>query len=278
MGDERERVDRLAVDEDVELDELRGAVADLLVVHRGVAGGAALELVEEVDDELGQRHLERHEDARRVEVFHVEERAASTGRELHERPDVRRRRDDREPDPRLLDDLDVARVRQLRRVVDRDLGAVEQPDPVLDRRRRGDEVEVELALETLLDDLHVEQAEEPAAEPEPEGDRALRLVGDARVVEVELLERVAQQRVVLAGQRVEAGEDEALGGLVAGQRLARRVGRGRDRVADLGVPDALEPGRDVADLTGHELRHRHELRPEEPELEELARRAARPSA
>ena len=80
-----------------------------------------------------------------------------------------------------------------------DLAApLRQTDVVLDRRRRGDEVEVELALEPLLDDLHVEQAEEPAAEPEPERDRALRLVGEARVVEVELLERVAQQRVVLA--------------------------------------------------------------------------------
>ena len=96
---------------------------------------------------------------------------------------------------------------------------------VLDRRRRGDEVEVELALEPLLDDLHVEQAEEPAAEPEPERHRALRLVREARVVEVQLLERLAQQRVVLAADRVDAREHEALGRLVAGQRLARRAGR-----------------------------------------------------
>ena len=96
---------------------------------------------------------------------------------------------------------------------------------VLDRRRRGDEVEGELALEPLLDDLHVEQAEEAAAEPEAERDRALRLEGEARVVEVELLERLAQQRVVLAADRVDAGEDEALGLLVAGQRLASPGGR-----------------------------------------------------
>ena len=37
---------------------------------------------------------------------------------------------------------------------------------VRDRRRGGDEAEVELALEPLADDLHVQQAEEPAAEPE----------------------------------------------------------------------------------------------------------------
>ena len=41
-------------------------------------------------------------------------------------------------------------------------------DQVLDARRGGDQREVELALEALLDDLHVQQAEEPAAEAEAE--------------------------------------------------------------------------------------------------------------
>ena len=58
MDDERQGVDRLAVDQDVQLDEVAGPVADLLVVHRGVALGAALELVVEVDDQLGERQLE----------------------------------------------------------------------------------------------------------------------------------------------------------------------------------------------------------------------------
>ena len=63
---------------------------------------------------------------------------------------------------------------------------------------RSDEVEAELALQPLLDDLHVEQAEEAAAEAEAERHRALGLVGEARVVEVELLERIPEERVVLA--------------------------------------------------------------------------------
>jgi hypothetical protein len=62
VDDERERVDRLAVDQDVQLDQVRRPVADLLVVHRGVALGAALELVVVVDDELGERELEAQKD------------------------------------------------------------------------------------------------------------------------------------------------------------------------------------------------------------------------
>src|SRR4029079_13619226 len=44
VDDHRQRVDRLAVDEDVDLGKVRRAVAQLLVVHRGVALAAALEL------------------------------------------------------------------------------------------------------------------------------------------------------------------------------------------------------------------------------------------
>ena len=94
-----------------------------------------------------------------------------------------------------------------------------------------------------------------------------------RVVQVELLERLAEQRVVLAGDRVDPGEDEALRRLVAGERCGRRPGHRRHRVADLGVADALQPGRDVADLSGGELLHGNELRPEHAELQRLGGRA-----
>ena len=119
----------------------------------------------------------------------------------------------------------------------------------------------------------MEQAEEAAAEAEAERDRAFRLVGERRVVEVELLEGVAQERVVLAAHRVEPGEHQRLRLPVAGQRLRGRARGHRDRVADLGIADDLEPGGDVADLAGLEALDRHELRPEDAELEELRLRA-----
>ena len=43
MDDAGERVDRLAVDEHVQLDHVRGAVAGVFVVHRAVAAGDAFE-------------------------------------------------------------------------------------------------------------------------------------------------------------------------------------------------------------------------------------------
>ena len=51
---------------------------------------------------------------------------------------------------------------------------------LVDHRRRGrDQVEVELALQPLLDDLEVQQAEEAAAEAEAERGRGFHLEGEA---------------------------------------------------------------------------------------------------
>ncbi len=61
-----------------------------------------------------------------------------------------------------------------------------------DRRRGGDQVEIELALEPLLDDLEVQQPQKAAAEAEAERGRAFHLVGKARIVEAQPAHRGAQ--------------------------------------------------------------------------------------
>ena len=55
VDDQRQGVDGLAVDQDVELDQLGAARSRRAVVEAGVALGARLELVVEVGEDLGQR-------------------------------------------------------------------------------------------------------------------------------------------------------------------------------------------------------------------------------
>ena len=79
---------------------------------------------------------------------------------------------------------------------------------------------VELALEPLLHDLHVQQAEEAAPEAEPQRRRGLRLVEERGVVQPQLLQRVPQLGVLVAFDRIEPGEDHRLELLEAGERIA----------------------------------------------------------
>jgi hypothetical protein len=80
-------------------------------------------------------------------------------------------------------------------------GAVLHLDPVDHVGGGGDEVQVELALEPLAHDLHVQQARGSRSGSRSRGRRRSRLVGQRRVVELQLVQRVAQRRVVVAVDR-----------------------------------------------------------------------------
>jgi hypothetical protein len=152
------------------------------------------------------------------------------------------------------------RSREVARVRHPDLLAGVHDDAVDGVRRGGDQGQVEFALQALADDLHVQQAQEAAAEAEPERVARLRLVQQGGVVEPQLVQRVAQVGVVVAVHRVQAGEDHRLGGRVAGQRFGRRVGGAGHGVADPGLPDVLDPGDQVADLPRGQTLARRGLR------------------
>jgi hypothetical protein len=104
-------------------------------------------------------------DALGREILEFPERAAAVVVRLHHCSDVLLRDDDRRGHVRLLDLLDIPR--ELGRVVHFEPAAVLLLHAVGDIGRGHEQVEVELALEPLADDLHVEHTEEAAAKPKP---------------------------------------------------------------------------------------------------------------
>ena len=115
---------------------------------------------------------------------------------------------------------------------------------------RRDDGHVELALEALLHDFHVEHAQETTTEPESQGGRALRLEDEGRVIELELFHAVTEFLIVLGVDRVDARKDhgfdilETLHGL-----FARRRGEGQG-VADLDLLSVFNARDDVAHVAG----------------------------
>jgi len=265
VEEDAEGVDGDGVDEDVDLYEGFGGVVGEGVVHAGVALGAGFELVVEVDEHFGEGELVLEEDAALAgfdvavfEVVHLVEGAAAAGDEVHDGADEAVGGDDGDVHPGLADLGDAAGVGELGRGVDGEFRAVGEADAVLDGGGGGEELDVVLAFEALLDDVHVEEAEEAGAEAGAEGDGGFGLVVEGGVVELEFLEGVAEELVVFGVGGVEAGEDHALGRFVAVEGGGRGCGVVGDGVSDVAVADGLEAGGDVADLAGLQRRLRRE--------------------
>src|SRR6185503_287000 len=98
----------------------------------------------------------------------------------------------------LFDLLNPPGLGQLRRTVDLLHLAISSRHAIEHAWCRRHQIHVVLALETFLDDFHVQQPEEPAAESEAERGGGLRLVEERRVVETQLLERFAKFGVLMA--------------------------------------------------------------------------------
>ena len=169
-------------------------------------------------------------------------------------------------DDRLAQFRDPVLRRQFGRVVDVDHGAVRQQHLVDDRRRAGDQVEVVFALEPLLHDIHVQQPQETAAKPEAERSGHFGFEMQRRVVQFQLLERVAKLLVVVRTHRKQPREHPRLNLLESGQRLLGRIGLEGDGVAHRRAVDFLDARDDEADLAGEQGIAGHRFRREPPQL------------
>src|SRR6185437_8137397 len=109
--------------------------------------------------------------------------------------------------------------RHERRILDQLHRAVGLEYAVLDARNGSDEIEIELALEPLLHDLHVQQSEKSAAKAEAERGGSFRLIVERRVVELQLVQRVAQVLVLRRVGWIDTGEHHRVDVLIPWQRL-----------------------------------------------------------
>ena len=98
----------------------------------------------------------------------------------------------------------------------------------------------------------MQQPEKAAAEAEAERGGGLHLIGEARIVEAELADRLAQRLELARIDRKQAAEHDRLRRLEAGERRCRGALLVGDGIADAGVGDLPDRGGEEADLAGSE--------------------------
>ncbi len=209
-----------------------------------------------------------------AQVVHALHRATAFLAQLHDGARELGGRQDRRVDDRLAH-LGNLSFGELARVINAHLGAILRHNAVDDVRGSRDEVKVELSLQTLANDLQVEQSEEAAAKAEAEGCGGFGLEGQRRVVELEALEGVAQVREVRSVDWVDAGEDHRVRVAVALEGLGCAAHLAGDGVADAGLTNVLHARDQVADLSGADALFRLRLGRDDAQLQEFVGGARR---
>ena len=122
-------------------------------------------------------------------------------------------------------------------------------------RRGGNQIEIEFALQPFLDDLHVQKAQEAAAETIAQRHGSFGFKGERRVVEAQFFQRAAQVFVIRAIRRIDAAIHHGKHFFVARQGLVRRRVPQGDGVAHVNVGNILDGSGDVAHIARHKLLH-----------------------
>src|SRR5271155_1322543 len=223
MHDNRKRVHHLAVNPYIQFNQRPGPEVQKLVVERRIAAAHRFQPVVEVEGDFSQRQLVVQDDALLAQKAQIALNAAAVFTQLHHRAEILLGHVDRREDEGLLDSLDRVLVGQMRGIVHRRQLARNCAHLVGNRRRRDDEVDPDFALEPLLRDLHMQQAQESSAKAEAERLRGLGLADEARVVEAQLLDCVAQRAVLIRLGWVQSRKDHRLQLLEARQRRDRGI-------------------------------------------------------
>ena len=155
MDDNAKGVNRLAVDEHVELDEVVGSVSVELVIYACISASYGLQAVVEIEDDLRQRKFPLKSNPLGVDVLHANVRAAPFAPEVHDAPDVVRRRSDAGLHIGFFHSIYVGASRHLGRVLDPFHLAVCEIHLVFHVGHGGDEFQIELTFETLAHDVHM---------------------------------------------------------------------------------------------------------------------------
>src|SRR5262245_30714437 len=250
VHDDRQRIDALAVHENIQPNQLGRAEAQQFVIHRAVTVRHGLQLIVKVVNHFRQGHFVGQHDARRAEILLAQEDATAIGAHLHQVAHILGRNQEADLYEWLTELLDLAGVRYVLWTVN-DYGLrVLLENLVSHVRRRLHQVDVAVALQPLLDDLAVQHSEKPAAEAEAQALAVLRLVNEARVIQPQLPQCLAQGLEFVVVDRIKAAINHRLRFDVARQRFGRGVQRFGDGVADVHFTDVLDLRREVTDLTG----------------------------
>ena len=113
-----------------------------------------------------------------------------------------------------------------------------------------DEIEIRFPLQTLLDNLHVQQAEKSTTKSKSEGIASFRFKLKTGIIDGQFLQCIAEFLKIFSVRRVESAVDHPFRCLISGQRLSGCITRNANRVANMNVSKLLDIADQISNLPG----------------------------
>ena len=158
MNDKAESINLIAIEENIHLNQLGRAILRDFIVKASITTGRGFELVKEVKDDFSKRDLIDDIDPIIIDIVHGHKVTALALSQLHHRSDKFLGYHNLRLNIRLLDGINLGRVRKLARIGHIKGGTIRHIDLIDNGRRRHDQINIKLTLQTLLNDIHVQQA------------------------------------------------------------------------------------------------------------------------
>ena len=118
MHNRRQRIHRVAVQEDIHLHELRLLIIRQFIIQRSITLGRRFQAVKVVKNDFIERNMIGNHDAVGIEIVHVLEHAPLVLRNLHDCADKIIGHNHRRLDKRFLNMLNLRLRRQFCRIAD----------------------------------------------------------------------------------------------------------------------------------------------------------------
>ena len=164
VNDKAESINLVAIEENIHLHQLGRAILRNFIVKASIATSRGLELVKEVKDDFSKWDLIDDIDPIIIDIVHGHKVTTLALSQLHHRSDKFLGHHNLRLDIRLFNGINLSRIRKLARIGHIQRGTIRHIDLIDNRWRRHNQINIELTLQALLNDIHVQQTQETTTE------------------------------------------------------------------------------------------------------------------
>ena len=190
MNNGRQSIHRFTIHKDIQLNQLCRLIIRQLIIERSIASGGGFQLIKIIIDYFTERNMINYHNPVHIQIVHALELTALILGNLHNSAHEILWHDYRGLNEWLLNMINGSRVRQVGRIIHRYHFPVSLKYVINNTWSGCYKLQIILTLQTLLNNVHVKQAQEATTIAKAKGNGGLWLKNQGSIVKLELFQGI----------------------------------------------------------------------------------------